>query len=125
MRLGVIGARWPVCAAHGPGLDHHGLVPEWSEDAALVGQPGRARYEPGAIWHRVDLLGDNAVTDGIGLRSGGGLAWLLRHRALFYADQWFAGDAVENVGPTGLGDLREALLRLAVDLRVKQHDRIG
>ena len=50
-----------------------------------------------------------------------GLSRLLRHGPLLYADERFAVGAVEQVEPSGLAGLSEALALLAVDRKVKQH----
>ena len=53
------------------------------------------------------------------------LARLLRYGTLLDVQQRLARGSVQDVDPAGLGDLGDALARLAAVAGVEQHDRIG
>src|SRR6185436_11016074 len=103
---------------------HDHVGPERREDAALVEDLPRG-IDTRAIGHDVDLLRHDRVTDRIWLRRGRRLPRLLRHGLLVYADDRFAGLAIEDVRPARLRHFDKALARLAIDGRIEQHHRIG
>src|SRR5215472_4190540 len=111
--VGTIGHWRPDGATPGPGLNQHRLLPEGLEEAAGLFVIAKRR---GALRH-------NGVADRVGLGLRRLLARLLRHRPFLDAEQRLAVGPIEQIDPTCLAGLGDALPRLAVDHRVEQYDR--